>query len=178
MNWEETEQTLNALLEHIAQSGIKFDVIAPLLRTGGIVGGMLAIKMRVITMLPVQFKYSYHPTTINQILSIPNILVEMPSVMNILLAEGNTSSGSIAKRAAAAITEKYPHAKIYLATLTRVFGGPDQLDGIEQVFYGRRTDENLVATEEEKAQYNLREGITIFPWEDIEDELSDINAVE
>jgi hypothetical protein len=175
VTWQEVDELIDALLVQVPKD---INIIAPLLRTGGIVGGILSIKMKVLTMLPVQFKYSYNPTTINQILSIPDILTDLPEPMNILLCEGNTSSGSIAKKAAEAIKEKYPQAKIYLATLTKVYGGSETLKGIEQVFYGCMTDENFKATEDEKQKLNLRSGITIFPWENVGDELSDINAAQ
>ncbi len=97
--------------------------------------------------------------------------------MNVLLCEGNTSSGSTAKKAALAIKEKFPNAKIYLATLTKVFGCNERLDGIEEIFYGRMTDENFKATEKEKMELDLRLGITIFPWENPTDELLAINGV-
>ncbi len=97
--------------------------------------------------------------------------------MNILLCEGNTNSGSISTKSASTIKQKYPNSKLYLATLTKVYGGPEKLDGVEEIFYGRLTDENLKATEEEKKRYNLRDGITIFPWQSIDDELSDLNSL-
>lgn len=181
VSWAEFDNLVDEILDKIniyfQDKDEKINVITPLLRTGGIVGGVVGIKMRVLITLPVQFKYSYNPTKIKQILSIPDILTEIPEPMNILLCEGNTSSGSISKQAAAAIKEKYPQAKIYLATLTKVFGGPEKLDGIEEVFFGRMTDENFQASEDEKVKYNLRTGITIFPWESAENELSDINAM-
>ena len=177
MDWGEVSELVEVLVSKISSYGEKINVIAPLLRTGGIVGGLLSIKMKVLVNLPVQFKYSYNPTTINQILSIPDILVGQPEQMNILLCEGNTSSGSIAVRAAKSLKEKYPDSKIYLATLTKVFGGPEKLEGIEEVFYGRLTDENFKASEGDFKKFNLRKGITIFPWETMEDELSDLNAV-
>lgn len=180
VSWEELDVMLNTLVssvtEYFAHIDAPIHVVAPLLRTGGIVGGMLAVKMHVLTMLPVQFKYLYHPTTIQQRTSIPDILVDTPAQMNILLCEGNTSSGGIARAAAQAIKEKYPQAKIYLATLTKVFGGPEKIEGIEHIFYGRMTDENAQATAEEKERLHLREGIILFPWENAEDELADLNA--
>lgn len=178
MTWNEAEILAGILISKIAASDIAINVITPLLRTGGIVGGMLSIRMRVPLMLPVQFKYSYKPTAVNQILSIPDILVDIPEPMNVLICDGNTSSGLTATKSAAAIKARYPQAKIYLATLTKVYGGPEALDGIEKVFYGRMTDENFKANEEEKAKLNLRSGITIFPWESVEDELADINAAD
>lgn len=180
MSWEEFDELTNVLIKKITEhfgDTKKVHVIAQLHRTGGIVGGVLAIKMGVIPMLPLQFKYSYNPTRIEQITSVPDILVDVPEDMNVILAEGNTSTGSIAKEAAKAIKQKYPKAKIYLATLTKVYGGFEKLDGIEEVFYGTMTDENFKASEEDKKKLNLRPKITIFPWENPKDELQDINSL-
>jgi hypothetical protein len=180
MSWAEFDELIDALIAktsaYFSANGGKVDVVTPLLRSGGVVGGVVAIKMHVFTMLPVQFKYSYHPTVVNQIISIPDILTPMSADMNIVLCEGNTSTGSIAVRAAMAIKEKYPASKIYLATLTKVHGGPEHLEGIEEIFYGRMTDENFKASEDEIRTLDLRKGITIFPWENAEEELADINA--
>jgi len=180
MSWNEVDELILILLEKInayfSSENSKVDVIAPLLRTGGIVGGLISIKKHIVTMLPVQFKYTYNPTKIIQISSIPDLLIDIPKEMNILLCEGNTSSGKIAVEAAKAIKKKYPQAKIHLATLTKVFGGPERLEGIEEIFYGRLTDEGFKATEADHKKLDLRKGITIFPWENVDDELSDINV--
>jgi|SRR3989338_2686440 len=176
MTWEEVDELIEILLSKIESHKEKITVVAPLLRTGGIIGGILSIKMRLQTMLPVQFKYSYNPTKINQILAVPDILTSIPEPMNVLLCEGNTSTGRIAINAAKVIKEKYPQAKIFLATLVKVYGCPETLSGIEHVFYARMTDEHFKATAEEKAKLNLREGVTIFPWENAGDEISDMNA--
>jgi len=182
MTWQEFDRLIEKLEKDIqiyfSSKKETLDVVSQLHRTGGIVGSVLAIKMGVVPLLPVQFKYSYHPTQIHQIISVPDLLVDVPENMNILLCEGNTSSGSIAMRAAKAIHEKYPKAKIYLATLVKVFGCPKMLDGIEHVFQGVVSDEKFQATEDEKISLSLRDGITIFPWETIENELADINAIE
>ena len=180
MTWEEFDSLINVLIEKINAyfgESKKVHVISQLHRTGGIIGGVLAIRMGIVPLLPVQFKYSYNPTKINQIISVPDILVDVPEEMNVILAEGNTSSGSIAKAAAKAIKGKYPKAKIYLATLSKVYGGFETLEGIEETFYGVMTDENFKATDEERVRLNLRPKITIFPWENPKDELADINAV-
>jgi len=181
MTWEEFERTVDHLIEQVdeyfSSRGEKIDVISQLHRTGGIVGSTMAIKMKIIPLLPVQFKYSYNPTRIDQIISVPDLLIDVPENMNILLCEGNTSSGSIAKRAASAIKEKYPNANVYLATLVKVFGCPDELEGIEHVFHGVMSDENFKATSEQRDKLKLRIGITVFPWEREEDELTDINAM-
>lgn len=176
MNWEEMDGLVDTLISKILASGIKISVISPILRTGGIVGSILAIKMRVLPMMSVQFKHFYKPTAVDQVSSVPGILIDTQGPMHVLLCDGNTDSGSTAVKSAAAIKARYPQAKIYLATLTKVYGGPNILEGIEQIFFGRMTDENFRASEEEKIKLDLRSGITIFPWENTEDELADINA--
>jgi hypothetical protein len=181
MSWREFDELTNVLVNKITEyfgGTEKVHVISQLHRTGGIVGGVLAIKMGVVPLLPVQFKYFYNPTEIKQIISIPDILIPLPEEMNIILAEGNTSSGSIAKKATQAIKKKYPKAKIYLATLAKVYGGFENLEGIEKVFYGTMTNEKFKANPEQVKSLGLRDGITIFPWEKAESELADINASE
>ena len=181
VNYEEFGKLIEGLKDKVEnyfkEHGEKVDIIVPLLRTGAITGGILSIKLKVLPMLPVQFKYYYHPTEIKQILSLPEILLEVPENPNILMCEGNTSSGSIAKKTAKLLREKYPNSRIYHATLTKVYGGPETLEGIEKVFYGVETDENFIATDKEREEKGLRWGITIFPWESPEEELSDINAM-
>jgi hypothetical protein len=115
MSWKEFDELTNVLIEKITDhfGGTQnVHVISQLHRTGGIIGSILAIRMGIVPLLPVQFKYSYNPTEIKQVISVPDILVPIPEEMNIILAEGNTSSGSIVKMAAKAIKEKYPKAKI------------------------------------------------------------------
>lgn len=182
MTWEEYDKLMKKLVEDVASyfadKGRRVDIVAPIHRTGGIVGSMVAIRMEIVPMLPVQFKYAYHPTRIDQIISVPDVLIDVPEDPIILLCDGNTSSGSIAMQAAHAIHEKYPEAKIYLATLAKVFGCPDRLDGIEHTFYGTMTDEAFKANSRQRKEFHIREGITIFPWENVDAELNDINSVQ
>jgi len=179
--WPEFDLLIDNLITDINQyftkHNKKIHVISQLHRTGGIVGSILAIKMELVPLLPVQFKYTYNPTDITQISSVPDLLVDVPEDMNVILAEGNTSSGSVAKLAAKAIKEKYPKSTIYLATLTRVYGGFDSLENIEHIFQGAFTNEKFLATSQEIAQYSIREGITVFPWENLEQELVENNLI-
>ena len=178
MSWEEFEDLANNLIKQVqdyfSNKGEKIDLISPLHRTGGIVGGYMAIKLGIVPMLPVQFKHSIEK--IDQISDLPEILVKIPNNPNILFCEGNTSAGSVSKKGAKLVKEKYPNAKIYLATLTKVYGGPETIEGIEKIFYGTLTNENGKATDEEVEKLGLRKGITIFPWETVEDELKELNS--
>ena len=65
MSWDEFNELTNILIKKITDyfSDTKqVHVVSQLHRTGGIVGSVLAIKMEIVPLLPVQFKYSYNPT--------------------------------------------------------------------------------------------------------------------
>jgi hypoxanthine phosphoribosyltransferase len=177
MSWKEFDILINGLAKKVdsyfKETNQKIDLITPLHRTGGIVAGIVAIKLRVIPMLPIQFKHS--PEKIDQISELPEMLINLPDNPNILFCEGNTSAGSVSKKAAKLVKEKYPNSKIYLATLTKVYGGAEEIEGIDKIFYGILTNENYKATDEESEKLGLREGVTIFPWEKEEDELYELN---
>lgn len=51
-------------------------------------------------------------------------------------------------------------------------------EGIEEIIYGVLTDENLVATPEERARLKIRSGVPLFPWENAGDELQALNRSE
>lgn len=177
MSWEEFDILINKLISDVdlyfKGFNQKIDLITPLHRTGGIIAGIISIKLGVIPLLPVQFKHSTEG--VDQISTLPELLIDLPENPNILFCEGNTSAGSVSKKAVKLIKEKYPKSKIYLATVAKVYGGPEEIEGIEKIFYGTLTNENSKATKEETAKMQIREGITIFPWEKVEDELSELN---
>lgn len=128
-------------------------------------------------MLSVQFKYFYNPTGIKQVLSTPTILQDVPSSPLVLVCEGNTASGATARCVIGEIKKTYPDSRILYATLTQVYDPANKpLEGVGAYFYGVQTNENFVADEETCQKLNLRKGITIFPWENAQDELDDINA--
>lgn len=177
MSWEEFDLLMNVLVKKVdsyfKETNQKIDLITPLHRTGGIIAGIMSIKLGVIPLLPVQFKHSIEK--INQISTLPELLIDLPENPNILFCEGNTSAGSVSKKAVELIKEKYPSSKIYLATVSKVYGGPEEIEGIEKIFYGVLTNENNKATDEEIVRLKIRKGITIFPWEKVEDELAELN---
>lgn len=177
MSWNEFDSLLNSLIQQVqnyfSENNERIDLISPLHRTGGIVGGIMAIKLKIIPMMPIQFKHN--PEKIDQISGLPEMLINLRDNPNILFCEGNTSAGSVSKKAAKLIKEKYPNSKIYLATLTKVYGGPSDIEGIDKIFYGILTNEGYKATDEEVEKLQLRRGITIFPWESIDDELKELN---
>lgn len=162
--------------EYLEVHNTKIDIIAPALRSGGVLGSMCAVHFNTTRMLPVQFKYFYNPTSIKQVLSTPTILQDVPPSPLVLVCEGNTASGATARCVISEVKRAYPDSRILFATLTWVYDPATQpLEGIEAYFYGVQTNENFVADTETCQRLGLRKGITIFPWENAQDELDDIN---
>ena len=185
MDWVEFGEILNALIKKLddyqKEHNMKFDMIAPILRSGGIPATAIANRFKIMRFLPVQVKYVYNendPTKMEhkQMLALPEILQDIPDSPNILVCETNTGSGKSANKSIALIKEKYPTSTIYYATIAKVYGGPDNLEYVKEYFWGIQTNEYFKANYEETKNLGLRSKITIFPWETAEFELSDINS--
>ncbi|NMB47993.1 phosphoribosyltransferase [Candidatus Kuenenbacteria bacterium] len=185
MDWAEFGKILDALTKKLEdyqkENNIKFDIIAPILRNGGIPAIAIANRLQITRFLPVQVKYTYDKdnpkkTELKQLLSLPEILQETPDNPNILVCEVNTGSGQSANKSIELIKEKYPTSTIYYATVAKTYGGPDNLEHVKEYFWGIQTNEHFKVSEDEAKCLGLRSKITIFPWETAEFELADINA--
>lgn len=184
MDWVEFGSILDTLIQQLddyqRENNIKFDIVVPILRNGSMPAVAIANRFKITRFLPVQFKYIYNEndstkTECKQMLSLPEILEDTPANPNILVCETNTNTGTSANKAIALIKERYPNSTIYYATVVKVYGGPDNLDHVKEYFWGVQTNENFKASEEEVKRLNLRPKMTIFPWETVESELTDIN---
>lgn len=174
MTYDEFGKIIDDLVSKIESSGIKFEAVAPILRSGAIQGMMLAIKLKIFKVIPLGLKSNYETGEIDELFTVPE--VELRGNSNILICENNTYSGHTATKAIALLQRKYPKATLYYATIAKVYGGPESFDGIKDYFYGVKTNEMFKADQLESVRLNLRPNITIFPWENTEDELKDINA--
>jgi hypoxanthine phosphoribosyltransferase len=183
MSWNEFGVILSTLIEKIVlyqnNHSIKFDIIAPILRSGMIPATAIANKLKITRILPIQVKYIYNELSqkpdLKQVLSTPKLLQPISELPNILICESNTGSGRSAQKVIELIIKEYPNANLYYSTVAKVYGGHDKFDNIKEYFYGIQTNEFFKASNIEEKQLNLRPKITIFPWETTEYELLDIN---
>jgi len=176
MSWEEYGATVQTLLDRISASGVSFDAIAPIMRSGGIPGNVLAIRLQITRIVPLQFKYLSHPPRLEQMNAMS--FQPIPDCPNILICENNTCTGGTAQAAIAQLKSMFPQSKLHYATVAKVFGGPDSFEGIEGYYFGIQTNEQFLASPSQIKEFSLRPGITLFPWEIAEDELKEINHLE
>lgn len=175
MSWAEYGAVVQTLLDKVRASGVSFDAIALILRSGGIPGSTLAINLQITRIIPLQFKYMSDPAR----LETRNLEPAQPTTdrLNILICENNTSTGGTAQAAVAQLKRMFPQSKLHYATVAKIFGGPDSFEGIEGYYFGVQTNERFLASPAQMKQLSLRPGITLFPWEIAEHELQEINNV-
>jgi hypoxanthine phosphoribosyltransferase len=176
MSWDEYGAAVQTLLDRVRATGLSFDAISPIMRSGGIPGNVLAIRLQITRIIPLQFKYLSDPARLEQINPAPP-----PSIAgqpNILICENNTSTGGTAQAAIARLKMMFPQGRLHYATVAKVFGGPDSFAGIEGYYFGVQTNERFLASPARMKELSLRPGITIFPWETTEHELKEINKFE
>lgn len=172
MSWQEYGAAVQTLLEKIIATGLSFDAIAPILRSGGIPGNLLAIRLQITRIIPLQFKYVGHPARLEQMDSTPRPSIR--GLSNILICDNNTSTGGTAQAAVARSKWMFPGSNLHYATVAKVFGGPDSLAGVAGYYFGIHTNERFLASTLQMKELSLRPGITLFPWEMAEDELREI----
>lgn len=163
------DELYSAIINYCEEKKIKFNAVAPIMRSGGIFGSIMAVRLGIDTIYPIQWRgerplKSFH--------------YKLPRRSNILICENNTDTGTTAKKSIALMHDKFPKAKLYYATVTRVYGGPTKYDNTEEYFCGVETDERFQATKEDFAEKKIRPRITIFPWESLAQELEKINNQE
>jgi len=176
MCWEEYGAVVGTLLDRVWATRLSFDAVAPIMRSGAIPGNVLAIRLQITRLIPLQFKYFSHPARLDQ--TNPMQTQAITDHLNILICENNTSTGGTAQAAIAYLRRMFPQSKLHYATVAKVFGGPDSFEGIEGYYFGVQTNERFLASPAQMKEFSLRPGITIFPWEIVEHELKEIHDFE
>jgi hypoxanthine phosphoribosyltransferase len=173
MSWGEFHDIVRDIIQRLQQTGIQFDACAPMLRSGAIPGTMIANKLKIIPVIPLQVKYNYNDHCVDTIIkpTVPNGL-DVNKVGNILVTECNTYMGTSAFLVRNLLKSAFPNAKLHYVCVTKVFGGPQVIDGYDTYIWGKLTNEAFKVN----APADARSGITIYPWETPEYELDDINA--
>ncbi len=173
MSWDEFDRIIDGIVRKIKDIGIQYDAVAPILRSGGIPAMMIANKLKIIPTIPIQVKYKYNPTVVETLIDPQCPNNKDPGEMkNILVVDANTGSGRSAELVASLLKQNFPDSKLCFATVTKVYKKENIVRGYDASIYGRVTNEDFLDNAPDDARY----GITIFPWENPDAELADINA--
>ncbi len=155
---------------------LRIDVVAPILRSGGIAGCHLASKLGVTAMVPLQYKHTYDPMIpIRRQFSIPVLTTEPKDSGVVLMVDTNTVTGEVARYAARELRTKWPSSTILFASVLLDLS-IERLPDVDLLISAQRTNERRTVSTEIALSLGASNEIQIFPWEDIEEQWVEIQA--
>jgi GNAT superfamily N-acetyltransferase/hypoxanthine phosphoribosyltransferase len=181
LSYAEFGQLLDTLADRVAEfcveRGIRIDVVVPILRSGAFPGCHLASKLSVTDILPLQYKHTYNcerPIHQNYALPVP---IRDLSHCTLLMADTNTVTGEIARRAAADIRQRWPAVTIIFATMM-LDVSLASIPGIDFIIWAQRTNERRGLSPNAAAAAEVSNEVYVFPWEDIDQQWAEIQAAQ
>ena len=183
ISWERIDGFIDKIYkdvnEYIIKNNLHIKYIAPILRGGGVPAVKLSHMFNVVDMLPIQLKNNSKTHSID-------VKVGLDYVTNkalnnnecILLVEGNHATGKTANIAAEIIRKKFgDDIKIIYVSLTRDYTYKDSVKGTCYTTWGMTTNEMKELSKEECEKLNINYSlVSVYPWEDIEEELEGLNS--
>jgi len=160
---------------YITAHNMSFELIVPILRSGAFTGMHLASQLQIKNILPVQYKYKYLPVeVIEKKFEFPKLLYPIPENSNILIVDSNTVFGGIANMVIGDVKKQFPKARLFFAS-TNIDQSIIHLDSINQIFYGLKSNVKRDLSKSEAVSRGVPNEVIIFPWEDLEEEWSEIS---
>jgi len=153
---------------------LRIDVVAPILRSGGITGCHLASKLGVTAIMPLQYTHTYDPVIpIRRQFSIPTLSIEPQDSAVILMADTNTVTGEVVRFAARELRTKWPSSTILFASVM-LDVSIERLPDVDVMISAQRTNERRTVSLEDAARIGVSNEVLIFPWEDIDQQWLEI----
>lgn len=164
---------------YLVKNNLKIKYIIPIMRGGGVPAIIFSHKFDVIDMIPIQLKHNHETHNVDKKLGLENIEnVEVDNNECILLVEGNHVTGKTANIAVDLIKDKFGNnVKIIYVSLTRDYTYRNSVKGVSYTTWAMTTNEMKELSKDECKEldidYNL---VSVYPWENIEEELKALNA--
>ncbi len=179
LSWNEYFLTIKILQRKIEKYLIKnklaIDAVVPILRGGAIPATYLAYQLRVLKIIPVQYKYFYIGKKAELKAILPFNAADLRKNATLLLVEGNHCYGLTGTTAAKEIKKALPGAKIlYVADNMDYNYQKNQY--ADAIFCGTLTNECRELTPERAKKLGIFFGSYIAPWEVMKEEWETVNA--
>jgi hypothetical protein len=180
LSYTEFGRLLDALTANVVSActerQLRIDVVAPILRSGGITGCHLASKLGVNAMMPLQYRHTYDPARpIRRQFSIPTLRAEPQDPVVVLMADTNTVTGEVARYAARDLRMKWPASTILFASVILDLS-IEQLPDVDMLISAQRSNERRSVSAESAMRVGVSNEVLIFPWEDTEEQWLEIQA--
>ena len=183
MTWEKYGEILETLYrkveKYIKENNIGIDAVVPILRGGAFPGTYLAYRLSLLRIIPIQYKYFFHDGDLSKIklkrlLDFPKD-VNLPENPTFLLVEQNMCFGTTVISAAEHLKKIYPNCKIILAADTMDYSYRD-FDIFEAIFWGTLNNDTKELSIEEAKKLGIETDLSLFPWENLEEEYTTVQA--
>ena len=182
ISWERIDNFINKIYldvkDYLNKANLKVRYIAPILRGGGVPAVKLSHMLKVIDMLPIQLKHNSETQEIDIKAGLDYI--KNPQINDdecILLVEGNHVTGTTSNIAVKLLREKFgDNVKIIYVSLGRDYTYRNSVENVCYTTWGMTTNETKEVSKEdcEKLGIDYRL-VSVYPWENIEEELFELN---
>ena len=173
ISWDEYDKTINLLCSkienYLKDYNKKIDVIVPILRGGLVPANYLAYKLKLLRIVPIQYKYLVDGDGdyLKQILPFNPYNLEKDST--VLLVDNNHGTGLQAEIAAEEIKKNLPQSNIiYAATYMDISHQKNKY--CDEIFYGELTNTTVSLTPKECSEKQIEFKVPCSPWETLEEE--------
>lgn len=149
------------------------------MRGGGIPAIILSHMFDVVDMLPIQLKHNKETHKIDKKIGLEYVKkIDIDESECILLVEGNHVTGTTANIAVDLIREKFGNnVKIIYTSLTRDYTYRDSVKNVCYTTWAMTTNEMKELSEDECKKLNINYNlVSVYPWENIKEELIELNA--
>lgn len=185
LSWERIDKLIDKIYmdvnNYINKNNLKIKFISPILRGGGVPAVKLSHMFNVIDMLPLQIKYN--SITKNRDIKYGLDYLSDYSINDdecILLVEGNHCTGATANAAINILRKKFGNnVKIIYVALSKDYTNRNSAKNVIYSTCGMLTNETKQLSKDECddlcINYNL---VTVYPWENVKEELFELNSYE
>lgn len=182
ISWERIDEFIEKIYSdvknYIDDNNLKIRYISPILRGGGVPAIKLSHMFNVIDMLPIQLKHNSDTQQID--LKVGLDYLKNPKINEnecILLVEGNHVTGTTSNIAVKLLREKFGNnVKIIYVSLTRDYTNRNSVKNVCYTTWGMTTNETKEISKEECKKLGINYHlVSVYPWENIEEELFELN---
>ena len=183
ISWDRIDNFINKIYKDVSnyliKNNLKIKYIVPIMRGGGIPAIIFSHLFNVIDMLPIQLKHNHETHNIDKKIELDYVeKVNIDSNECILLVEGNHVTGKTANIAVDLIRKKFgDNVKIIYVSLTRDYTYRNSVNNVCFTTWAMTTNETKKLSEDECKKLNINYNlVSVYPWENIEEELNALNS--
>lgn len=183
ISWKRIDEFVNKIYKDVCKFLLKNDLeikyIIPIMRGGGIPSVIFSHLFNVIDMLPIQLKYNNETQKIDKKIDLEYVSnTQIGNNECILLVEGNHVTGKTANIAVDLIRKKFgENVKIIYVSLTRDYTYRNSVNNVCYTTWAMTTNETKELSQDECKKLNINYSlVSVYPWENINEELKELNS--